>query len=868
MLGVRVSIFVARKLTSIKTSKKQTSDTEKDINNSMKKTIQINIAGMVFNIEEDAYEKLNAYLVSIKQYFASYEGSQEIVSDIEARIAEKFWTNQKSDSQPVITHEGVNDLIKSMGSVSDFEAIEEEEDLKNTTQSTAGNAQSTFNSQQSTLGNQDSDSLKTTQPKRLYRDVKRKALGGVLAGLAHYFNIDVVWARIIFLLLFLGLPPIDDDLGPISGFVFLGYFVCWVVFPPNFNLDEDKKIKKFYRDKDNKVLGGVCSGLAAYFGVDITVIRLLFVVGVFLFGTGFLAYIILWIVAPKAQTLTQKMQMKGEPVTLSNIETNIKESINIDKNAPENALTKILLFPFRLIGIVIKALGEVLKHLGPVARVLAGVLLMLFSLAMIVAVIASVAAFFGVVSGIDYFGIHSPLRFFTQDVHPMAGFFAFLAMFTPFLALLLTGLTLLSNRRIGNRNFWISLLGLWLAGLMGTGILATKYALNFKKKGRFEQTKNFPYTLLGQTLVLDANNNQDDDFDEIQIREHVGVNIEGYDGADLKLEQRFESSGRTKAEAEANAKNILYNIVQKDSSLSFDQKISLPEKARFRGQDLHITLFVPFNKPFKITKSFYHSVYRHDWNSKNFDMDGDDVDRYTYVMKRDSGMVCLDCPKLSDEEREALRDNHYDNNDDSAFDYGIFEEKGQHEKKFDLKGFEKIEVGGAFVVTIRRGDAFEVIADTDEQNDLDDIDFDVRNNTLEIGHKDKFSFGRRNETVRINITMPSLEGLDISGASTLKVIGFKDKSKDLDIQLSGASKAAIDVEVRKIEFDASGASKADLRGSAEKVNMDISGACHIDAKRMQINLARADASGASHISFGKVKDFDSNTSGASKISRE
>ena len=212
----------------VKTSKQQTSDTEKDINNTMKKTIQINIAGMVFNIEEDAYEKLNAYLASIKQYFASYEGSQEIVSDIEARIAEKFWTNQKSDSQPVITHEGVNDLIKSMGSVSDFEAIEEEEDLRNTAQSTADNAQSTVNSNQSTGGSQESDSFKTAQPKRLYRDVKRKALGGVLAGLAHYFNIDVVWARIIFLLLFLGLPPINDDFGPISGFVFLGYFVCWV----------------------------------------------------------------------------------------------------------------------------------------------------------------------------------------------------------------------------------------------------------------------------------------------------------------------------------------------------------------------------------------------------------------------------------------------------------------------------------------------------------------------------------------------------------------------------------------------------------------------------------------------------------------
>ncbi|AFK03125.1 phage shock protein C, PspC [Emticicia oligotrophica DSM 17448] len=837
----------------------------------MKKTIQINIAGMVFNIEEDAYEKLNNYLASIKQYFSSYEGSLEIVSDIEARIAEKFWTNQKSDVQPVITTEAVNDLIKSMGSVADFEAIEEEEDLRNSTQTATNSSQSGTHNQTFTENPQaQTGSTQSAQPKRLYRDVKRKALGGVLAGLAHYFNIDVVWVRIIFLFLFMGLPPISEDFGPFSGFVFLGYFICWIVFPPNYNLDEDKKIKKFYRDNDDKVLGGVCSGLGAYFGVDATVIRLLFVLGVFLFGTGFLAYIILWIVAPKAQTLTQKMEMKGEPVTLSNIETNIKESINVDKNAPENSLTKVLLFPFRLVGMVIKGLGEILKHLGPVARVLAGVMLMLFSLVAIVGVVAAVAAFFGVTSGIEgtEFFDNSPFKMFSQDIHPMAGFFAFLAMFTPFLALLLTGLTLLSNRRIGNRNFWISLLGLWLAGLMGTGILATKYALNFKKKGRVEQVKNYPFTLVGKTLVLDANNNQIDDFDEFHVNDDVEVYLEGYDGTDLKLEQRFESSGPTRAEAENNAKNIVYNLSQKDSTLTFDQKIKLAENARFRGQELEMTLYIPFDKPFKITKSFYHSVYRRDWNKHDFDIDGDDVDKYTYVMKRDSGMVCRDCPKLSDEEREALRESNYDDGD-SAFDYDVFDQKGQHQKKFaDLKGFDKLNVAGAFVVTVRQGSSFEVIADSDDQDVLDDIDFDLRGNTLEIDHKDKFSFGRRNSTIRINITLPTLERLDVSGASTIKVLGFKDKNRDLAIELTGASKAAIDVEARKIEFDASGASKADLRGSAEKINVDVSGACQINATRMEIKQAKVEASGASHVDFGKLEDLDSNTSGASKVSRD
>jgi hypothetical protein len=237
-------------------------------------------------------------------------------------------------------------------------------------------------------------------------------------------------------------------------------------------------------------------------------------------------------------------------------------------------------------------------------------------------------------------------------------------------------------------------------------------------------------------------------------------------------------------------------------------------------------------------------------------------------MKRDSGMICRDCPKLNDEERQAL--NESDNNDDneSSFNYGVFDNKGQHEKKFDLKNFKQIEAGGAFVITIRKGDTFSITADSDDQEELDDLDLDANGNTLKISHKDNFSFSNRHHTARFNITMPSLEGLDISGASTLKVIGFKDKNQDLDIELTGASKAAIDVEVRKITFNASGASKADLRGSADKMDMDISGACHIDAKRMEINQVKADASGASRASFGKIKDLNSSTSGASKITRE
>ncbi len=79
------------------------------------------------------------------------------------------------------------------------------------------------------------------------------------------------------------------------------------------------RTRRLYRDPDDKMIGGVCSGLAAYFDVDITLIRVLAVVALICFGFGFWAYLILWIVAPKAVTPAQKCEMRGWPVTAENM---------------------------------------------------------------------------------------------------------------------------------------------------------------------------------------------------------------------------------------------------------------------------------------------------------------------------------------------------------------------------------------------------------------------------------------------------------------------------------------------------------------------------------------------------------------------
>ncbi|MDE5418560.1 PspC domain-containing protein [Labilibaculum sp. DW002] len=113
-----------------------------------------------------------------------------------------------------------------------------------------------------------------------------------------------------------------------------------------------KRKRRLYRDPDHRVFGGVASGISAYFGIDVVVIRLIFVL-LFFFGYGFsfLLYIILWIVVPKATTTAQKLEMKGERVNISNIEKSIKDEYEeVKKKVLKKFVTKMnLMFVTALI---------------------------------------------------------------------------------------------------------------------------------------------------------------------------------------------------------------------------------------------------------------------------------------------------------------------------------------------------------------------------------------------------------------------------------------------------------------------------------------------------------------------------------------
>ena len=164
----------------------------------MNKTVNINLAGIFFHIDEDAYLKLQRYLEAIKRSFTDSQGRSEIIADIEARIAELFNERVQNDKQ-VIRIKEVDEVISIMGQPEDYLVDDEifEDEPKTSYRSS-----------------------KSASSRKLFRDTDNSYIGGVSSGLSHYFGIDTIWIRLAWILLIFG-----------AGTGILLYILLWVLVP-------------------------------------------------------------------------------------------------------------------------------------------------------------------------------------------------------------------------------------------------------------------------------------------------------------------------------------------------------------------------------------------------------------------------------------------------------------------------------------------------------------------------------------------------------------------------------------------------------------------------------------------------------------
>jgi phage shock protein PspC (stress-responsive transcriptional regulator) len=855
----------------------------------MKKNISINLQGMIFHIEEDGYEVLGRYLAEVKAHFSGYRGHEEIVADIESRIAELF-AARLSGVKQVITLEDVEAMTAKMGRVSDFqsadEADEDEEILAEAVAS--GTAQGTYTgSTGSTTGGYSTGSRRagagtTTPPideetgtKRLYRDMAHRKVAGVAAGLGNYFSVNPLWIRLGFLALFIILPialdnsRLDNVAGNFAGFAFLSYIILWIVLPKRYDAtlsEEDSAFKKLYRDTDNGKVGGVSAGLAAYFRVDVVLIRILFIVGLFAGGFALPLYIVLWILLPEAKTASDKLRMRGDAVTLSALDNNIR-------NNPYAAGSEAGAVNNRPVGTFLEDsfnnVRPLINSIGSLIRIFAGGILAVTGFGMLLAVTIGLGIGLGIISasdGLDY-GPLQPFLLF-NDISPLAVLAFFLVTGIPALALMLSGIGLLMHRSVLSRTAWLSLLGLWLLGVVGSSVAGIRLGREFQRESEITQTTTLGGLTRGR-LVLERRQLDDDKW--------VDLDIVGIDSAQApRLERIISAKGSTDSLARRTAAtSTMHNLrVLNDSTLSVDDHFTYQPNARYRDQHMQLRLLMPRDRTFRMTEQFADWLREEDFVN---DRAPYHAEKFVYRM-RGNKVECINCTEA---DLRGGRDADNDDNEDYEngredsdvdLDFGSVESfstdensYGSERQRFDEADFDHVSVVGGYRVVVRQSNSYSVRA-AGSGRALRDIKVERDGRELTISPRNRNFFDSRRgdeDEVLLIIETPELNDLGLVGGTRAEVSGFN--SGNLRVQQAGGSQLRFRGDVAELKLELAGGCQAALEGSANNLKVSGTGACEVAAADFTARRAEVDAIGASKVRVRVSDELQANAVGASLI---
>jgi len=505
----------------------------------MKRVETININGIVFNIDDDAYGKLAAYLDVLGKNFENEQGGRDIIADIEARISELFAERDGGISR-VVTTADVMKVIETLGTPEDIVGIEE-----------ADNA-----------------------------------------------------------------PP------------------------PRTSQKATKPLKRLYRDPDRRYIGGVCSGIAAWLDISPLVVRLLFIVFTLLWGVALGVYFLLWIIMPKAKTTAQKLEMRGEAVTISNIEKNIKESFS-------DPLLKQSVRDFQ------NEAGEVFtKFFGLFGRII-GILLGLFLLLWGIALVIGATSLITMQDIIFKSKVEWDFLSFTQllshIISPTAYAILLICAITAaslfIFAFLFWGAKLITGFKVRHKLLHVALAVVWITAIV-TGIIACisqvrNFAWNNEQMVEtihIAPLDTFYIAFARHNLQL-SNNPMDIYFDKDNKRFYgkANLNIQKSNDGQSKINIRRESQGESKLAAYRYAEDIEYSVEIRDSLLNFDRFFTVIPQDKWKFQRLNATLFVPEGTVIIFDKSTFQDRIRpgvrRQWNAD-----------HPWIMTENRGLQRVDIP--------------------------------------------------------------------------------------------------------------------------------------------------------------------------------------------------------------------------------
>ncbi len=587
----------------------------------MKKIITINLSGRVIPIEDSAYERLQAYVESLRRYFSNEEGRDEIINDIESRIAE-LMNDRVRKGAACVTEADVEDIITSMGRPEDFDAGGEP------TEASQAGPQPQY------------AYTETRGAKRLYRDSSDKFIGGVCSGLAGYLNVDPAIVRILFAIITFG----GFGLG------FVAYILLWIILPER-DLDNYTG-KRLYRNPDDRIISGVAGGLAAYFGARASTIRIIFAAPILLSllisalngdfeifpnivfgslsGTFILAYVILWMVLPEARTNYEKMEMRGEKVDVNSIRQNVQGGMGSMKDrmktwgdevkesaqkfgdrAKQFADTRGRTFA-REVGETARSGGRGLGHaIGVLFKVFFLFIVGTIAFGLFVAVIALI---FG---GIAWWPVNNFIWTSKwQQLYTWGTIIFFLAV--PLIAII----TWLIRRIIGvrSRNSYLgwTFSFLWLIGWVCAILLATSITKDFREYEHTNNVVDLNQPKNGKLIVavsepeleytgrFDWINDDGEGWDltdDTLKLSTVKFNVRASSDSVYHVNLKRYSFGRTEEEALRRAEKIRYSVLSRDSVLDLANGYAIDKDSKFRGQQVEVEILVPVGKKIRFDES-------------------------------------------------------------------------------------------------------------------------------------------------------------------------------------------------------------------------------------------------------------------------
>ena len=521
----------------------------------MNKTVNINLAGIFFHIDEDAYAKLQHYLDAIKRSFTNTQGKEEIIADIEARIAELFNEKKKEDRQ-VIGIKEVEEVIAIMGQPEDYmvdEEIFEDEPVYTKTTKSSG--------------------------KQLFRDTEHSYVGGVSSGLGHYLGIDFIWVRILWILL-----------------------------------------------------------------------------TIFSSGAFILIYIALWIFVPEAKTTADKLAMRGEEVTISNIEKKIREGF-------DNVTGKVKDVDYQKYGNQARngansaatAIGDIITFILKVFVKLIGIVLIILAGSVLISL------FVGLFT-VGTFGIiDAPWSSYVEMAVSGAPLWllwllGFLIVGIPFFFLFVLGLKILVGklRSIGTPAKLV-LLGLWILALVGATVIGIQQATHRAFDGEQVISETLPISA-NDTLYMgmqgDSNYSSsiyrstdfkikyNDNDEKVLYSSDVRLIVKASKDSLAKLEVVKSAEGKDYKEAKERAQNIDYNTSFSGNELLLNSFFTSPAEFKYRDQEVKVTLYLPEGTTLfadNNTSTFH----------RNTDYWGDILisgDEEKFLKITENEAICEDCP--------------------------------------------------------------------------------------------------------------------------------------------------------------------------------------------------------------------------------